>query len=251
MRRHRALVTGASRGIGRAIATRLARERREVVAVARREESLGPLLADLGDDARFVVPLALDLADASAIRSALRDLGPVDRLVLNAGVCRQARLGDEDGDAVWREAMAVNLDAAWHVLLAVTPSMPDHGRIVAVSSGLGKLGRAGYAAYAASKHGLLGLVKSLALELAPRGITVNAVCPGWVETGMAASDLERAARISGRTSDAERSRAVERIPLGRFVDPAEVASLVGFLLSDEAAAITGEAYNISGGEFFA
>jgi NAD(P)-dependent dehydrogenase (short-subunit alcohol dehydrogenase family) len=137
----------------------------------------------------------------------------------------------------------------WRTLRAVVPSMAENGRVVIVSSGLGKRGRAGYGAYCASKHGVLGLVRALAPELAPRGITINAVCPGWVDTGMAASDLARTARERGTSAAEERAAAEAAIPVGRFVAPAEVAGLIAFLASIEAAAITGQAYNVSGGEF--
>ena len=147
--------------------------------------------------------------------------------------------------------LSVNLQGAYAVLGAAAPRMPDGGRIVAVSSGLGKLGRAGYSAYCASKHALLGVVKCTARELAPRGITVNAVCPGWVDTPMARADVARAALASGRSADEVRAEVAAGIPIGRMVEPAEVAALIAWLCSPEAAAVTGEAYNISGGEFFA
>lgn len=170
-------------------------------------------------------------------------------IVAAAGVCRQAGIGDPEADDVWREAIAVNLTGAFHTVRAAAPLLPAGGRVVLVSSGLGKLGRARYAAYAASKHGVLGLARSLALELAPRKIAVNAVCPGWVDTEMARADLASTAAREGISIEEVRARAEGRIPLGRFVAADEVAALIAFLLGPDAAAITGEAFNVSAGEF--
>ncbi|MEZ4465674.1 MAG: SDR family oxidoreductase [bacterium] len=137
--------------------------------------------------------------------------------------------------------------------------LPLPARCVAAPGGWGprhrhqlrprQAGRAGYGAYCAAKHGVLGLVRSAALELAPRGITVNAICPGWVDTPMAQADLGRASERSGLPVGALRAEARAGIPLGRFVEPAEVAALVAFLSGPQAAMITGEAWNLSGGEF--
>jgi 3-hydroxybutyrate dehydrogenase len=250
MNAKRAVITGAGGGIGRGTASRLLGLGYEVVAVDRRAEVLEQVAADLGGDGR-IRPLAVDVTDGPALAEALGGIGEVSALVANAGICQQARLDDPNADQVWRDVLKVNLDGVWNTFRAAVPALVDGGRAVAVSSGLGKLGRPGYGAYTASKHGVLGLVKCLAKELAPRRITVNGVCPGWVDTEMAQADLVRTANQTGCSVEQAHADAVAGIPLGRFVAPDEVAALICWLLSDDAAAITGQAYNISCGEFFA
>ena len=127
--------------------------------------------------------------------------------------------------------------------------MPDRGtgRILNVSSVLGKFGVAGYAAYCASKHGVIGFTRALALELAPRRITVNALCPGWVETDMARQGVEESARLAGISPEEFRRQAEKRVPLGRFIDPSEVARLALFLASETGAGMTGQSINLDGG----
>lgn len=246
----RAIVTGAGGGIGRAISARLLELEYEVIAVDRRQEVLARVAGELGGGERLRT-LAVDVTDLAALTAALDGIGELSGLVAGAGICRQARLDDPDCDEVWRDVLAVNLDGVWNTFRAAAPALVDGGRAVAVSSGLGKLGRAGYSAYTASKHGVLGVVKCLAKELAPRRITVNAVCPGWVATEMAEADLLRTAEQDGSPVEEVRRAALAGIPLGRFVEAGEVAALICWLLSDQASAITGQAYNISCGEFFA
>lgn len=243
-----AVVTGASSGIGEAAVDRLVARGERVVAVARRPDGLAALVARHGDR---VQPLAVDVGDHAALHAALAALPPVDTLVLSAGICKQARLDEEADDATWWETLAVNLHGSYFAMKAVAPTMPAGGRIVAVASGLGKLGRPGYAAYCASKHALLGVVKCVSKELAPRAITVNAVCPGWVDTPMAQADVTKTAAARGQPRDAVLADIHAGIPIGRMVSADECAALITWLASPEAAAVTGEAYNISGGEFFA
>ncbi|MEZ4403227.1 MAG: SDR family oxidoreductase [Kofleriaceae bacterium] len=243
-----AVVTGATSGIGLATVERLLARGDQVVAVARSAEPLAALAAQHGDRVR---PLAVDVGDHAALRAALAALPPVHTLVLSAGVCAQARLDEEDDDATWWHTLDVNLHGSYFAMKAVAPTMPDGGRIVAVSSGLGKLGRPGYAAYCASKHALLGIVKCVSKELAPRGITVNAVCPGWVDTPMARGDVVKTAAERGLPQAQVEAAIYAGIPIGRMVSADECAALITWLASPDAAAVTGEAYNISGGEFFA
>lgn len=243
-----AVVTGASSGIGLAVVERLVARGDRVMAVARRPEGLAELTARFGER---IQPLAVDVGDHAALHATLAALPPVHTLVLSAGLCKQARLDEEADDATWWETLNVNLHGSYFAMKAVAPTMPAGGRIVAVSSGLGKLGRPGYAAYCASKHALLGVVKCVSKELAPRGITVNAVCPGWVDTPMARADVVKTAHERGVEAAAVEAGIYAGIPIGRMVSADECAALICWLASPEAAAVTGEAYNISGGEFFA
>ncbi len=193
----------------------------------------------------------LDVTQRDAVYRQLSDVGPIHSVIASAGICETASLDDDPDDAVWHRVLDVNLNGLYYTLKAAAPQLQNDGRIVIVSSGLGKLGRAHYHAYTASKHAALGLMKCLSRELAPRGITVNAVCPGWVDTRMSRRDVALAGAREGITADEAFADAVSGIAIGRFVTPNEVASLIGYLTSEAAAAITGEAYNISGGEFFA
>jgi len=249
MEKRVAVVTGASSGIGRAIALRLASEGWFVHAVVRDVQKAKAALSEC--PAGSVDFIVLDVGDLDAYDTAFSKLQRVHAVIASAGICKQAALSDDFADDVWRETMRINVDAVWRLFRTLHARIPEGGRGIVISSGLGKLGRPAYGAYAASKHAVLGLVKCFARELAPRGITVNAICPGWVDTPMARGDLVKNARTFGTTPDFEYQKACAGIPIGRFVQPEEVAALCAFLLSEQAAAITGEACNISGGEFFA
>jgi NAD(P)-dependent dehydrogenase (short-subunit alcohol dehydrogenase family) len=242
------LVTGASSGIGEAVARRLARRGDRVALGGTDELAIARLGAELGDRG---VPFVIDLADRVRVAAMVRAAPPIHTLALCAGICRTARLDEDPVDTVWNEVLAINLHSVYTVIKAAAPRMEHGGRIVVISSGLGKLGRPGYAAYCASKHAVLGVVKCVAKELAPRQITVNAICPGWVDTPMARADLARRADEELRVEAAVRADVEAAIPIGRMVAADEVAALVEWLASPAAAAVTGEAYNMSGGEFFA
>ncbi|MFW6058213.1 MAG: SDR family NAD(P)-dependent oxidoreductase, partial [Persicimonas sp.] len=218
---------------------------------ARNTDRLAAAKAELaGSDQGAVETHQLDVTDQAAVEALIDRIGPLDVLVANAGVCRQARLDDEKSDEVWHQTMEVNVHGVYYCVKAAAKTMPDAASIVTVSSGLGKNARAAYEAYTASKHAVLGLTKCVALELAPRGIRVNAVCPGWVDTPMSRADSAEGARRAGVETAAFRQQAIDGIPLGRMVEPADVAGLIRWLASNEASAITGQSYNISCGEFF-
>jgi 3-oxoacyl-[acyl-carrier protein] reductase len=237
-----ALVTGASRGIGRAIALRLAAGGAVVVAAARGENAAGTAaaIADAGGRGEAV---GLDVTDPDGVSAAVAGVmarhGRIDILVNNAGITRDQlvlRMKRDDWDAV----IATNLTAAFTCIQAVLRPMVKQrsGRIVNVSSVVGQSGNAGQANYAASKAGLIGLTKSLALEVASRNITVNAVTPGLIDT-----DMTRAISAGAHEEWAT------RIPMQRLGVPEDVAGAVAFLASDEAAYITGHVLAVNGGMY--
>lgn len=240
------VITGGSSGIGFAAARNFAEQSDQVVICGRDEEKLERAVAEV----EGLSAAQVDVSDQAQVEEFFERVGPVDVLVANAGVCEQARLDDDDSDDVWRRAMQINVDGVYFCLKAVSKTMPDGGNIITVSSGLGKNARAGYEAYTASKHAVLGLTKCVALELAPRSIRVNAVCPGWVDTPMSQADVVESARRAGVDAEDFRRAAVGSIPLGKMVVPQDVADLIAFLASEKAGAITGQSYNISCGEFF-
>ena len=231
---HRAVITGTSSGIGLAVAGHFTARRHRVVGLARSDAP------DVGKSYRHVRGDIRDAADRDRL---VRAAGWMDVLVLNAGVCRPALLADDDAADAWSEGMDINLNGPAALLRRALPVIRPGGAVVAIASTLGLRGRSGYSAYCASKHGLIGLVRAAALELAPLGIRVNAICPGWTETPMANADLERAGDPRSARLQAEGA-----LPLGRFVDPGEIAELVAFLASGAARSITGQAYEVSGGE---
>jgi NAD(P)-dependent dehydrogenase (short-subunit alcohol dehydrogenase family) len=242
-----ALITGAGSGIGQACAQTLLAKGYRVIALGRRSAPLEKL-ADAGSSGSLV-PIVADVRHQGSLTSTMAGIDKIDILIANAGICQRTPLAPPQSDAVWQEVIDINLNGVWHTFRAALPKLSDNAAAVVVSSGLGKLGRPGYGAYTASKHAVLGLVKCFSKELAPRGIRVNAVCPGWVDTEMAEADLRTTAEETGVTVAEARAAAESGIPLGRFVTAEEVAHLICWLVSAEASAVTGQSYNISCGEF--
>jgi 3-hydroxybutyrate dehydrogenase len=249
----KALVTGASRGIGRAIALRFAAEGAVVLAGVRSEEDGRELSAEAARRGLALSPVVLDVADAASVATGVERASRPDRrldvVVNNAGIGGITPLdGDERSDLLWRQILDVNVTGTWRVLRAAHPFLAEGGRVLNLSSVTGRFGVAGSAAYATSKHAVIGLTRSLALELAPRRITVNALCPGWVDTDMGRAGLNRVAKETG-LPEARALEVGERMaPLGAVLTPDEVAGMAVYLASDEARNVTGQALVIDGGQ---
>lgn len=241
-----ALVTGAGRGIGRATAIALSARGDRVLAVARTEDDLRSLAA-----AAPVEYLAgtVGTADGCAriAEEARRRLGRVDILVSNAGIDLDEPPIWEQDTGTWRQAMAVNLDAPFELTRRLAGEMIQRrwGRIVMVGSTAGAVGGPAMAAYCASKHGLAGLMRSVACDVAPFGVTCNAVSPGWVRTSMSERTAEREAARRGVPAEQVWEERARSYPAGRVVEPGEVASVIAFLTSDAAAAVNGETVTIA------
>jgi NAD(P)-dependent dehydrogenase (short-subunit alcohol dehydrogenase family) len=246
-----ALVTGGGRGIGRAIAKVLAGPDTFVAVAARTRDQVDATAAELASLGGGSLALEMDVTSEASVTTAIGRLrGAVDHvdvLVNNAGVGGGEPVEGSD-IARWRRTIDVNLTGMYVVTREVLPAMGAGGRIVNVSSVLGRFGVPGYTAYCASKHGVIGFTRALALELASRQITVNALSPGWVDTDMAAEGMQQGADATGKTFDRFRERALAAVPIKRIIQPEEVAELARFLSSPAAAAITGQTYNICGGQ---
>jgi 3-oxoacyl-[acyl-carrier protein] reductase len=238
-----AIVTGAGQGIGRAIADLLAERGADIVVADVNLEVAESAAKEIGSKGRKALALKVNVSSGSDVKAmaeeVLRQWGRIDILVNNAGITRDAlllRMKDEDWDAV----LSVNLKGTYHCIKAVLPVMTRqrHGRIVNIASIVGAIGNAGQANYAASKAAVMGLTRTLAREYASRGVTVNAVAPGFIDTAMTAS-----------LGDEVKKGLMAQIPLARLGQPRDVAAAVGFLASEEAGYITGQVLHVNGGMY--
>ena len=248
-------MTGGGRGIGRAVALALAREGARVMVVARTaaevERVAGEIRSERGDAAAHHA--TCDVADPESVRGAFDECAKVfgngpDILVNNAGVAESAPVAKTD-DRMWRRHIEVNLSGTFYFMRAALPSMValGWGRVINIASIAAKTGAPYIAAYSASKHGVLGLTRSAALEVARKGVTVNAVCPGYVETDMTTRAVANIAATTGRSAE-DALEALRRMSAQhRFVTPEEVAALCLLLASEDGRGITGQAINVDGG----
>jgi 3-hydroxybutyrate dehydrogenase len=244
-----ALITGGGRGIGRAIALAFARQGARVAVAARTAEQVQQVAAEIGDNA---IALVCDVSDPQSVARMFAELRQkfrdADILVNNAGVAESATLVNTT-DELWHRHLSINLSGTFYCTRAALPAMLQNGwgRVINVASIAGKTGAPYIAAYSASKHGVLGLTRSIALEVGPSGVTVNAICPGYVDTEMVSRGVERITTRTGRSAEEALDSLKQMSPQNRLVTPEEVAAVALLLASEEGRGINGQGINIDGG----
>jgi NAD(P)-dependent dehydrogenase (short-subunit alcohol dehydrogenase family) len=243
-----ALVTGGGRGIGRAIAKKLAELNVKVVVSGRSMDDLEATAQEIGG-----VAVRMDLSDRAQSDHALAQIqetvGGVDILVNNAGIADAAPIKGVSLES-WDRVLEVNVTAVFRLSKALLPHMRDQGwgRIITVASNAGLTGYAYSASYCASKHAVIGFTRAMAVDLGATGITINAVCPGWVETDMALAAIERISRTTGRSPEKARAALENMSPQKRMITTEEVAAMTAMLCSDDARGINGQSLVIDGGQ---
>jgi NAD(P)-dependent dehydrogenase (short-subunit alcohol dehydrogenase family) len=246
-----ALITGGGRGIGAAVARRLAGQGARVAVAGRGRAELELVAAEL-DGRAFVVDLLDRAATDRALAEIAAAMGRVDILVNNAGAAETAPLGKTD-DAMWDRMMALNVTAPFRLTRALVPEMvkAGWGRVVNVASNAGVTGYRYTAAYCAAKHALVGVTRALAIDLATTGVTINAVCPGFVATKLVDDAVARIVAKTGRSADDARGELARMSPQGRLLEVDEVAAMVAYLCADAARGVHGQALVIDGGQVLA
>jgi 3-hydroxybutyrate dehydrogenase len=242
-----ALITGGGRGIGRAIALEFARQGARVAVAARTAEQVEQVAAEIGGEA-----LVCDVSDPESVARMFSDMrerfGDADILVNNAGIAESATLVNTT-DELWHRHLSINLSGTFYCTRAALPAMlkKGWGRVINIASIAGKTGAPYIAAYSASKHGVMGLTRSIALEVATTGITVNAICPGYVDTDMVTRGVEQITKKTGRTAEEALESLKKMSPQNRLVTSEEVAAVALLLASDAGRGINGQGINVDGG----
>ncbi len=241
------LITGGSRGIGRACALHLARAEAAHLILLGRDAGALAATADASGAAGGTADVYVaNVTERTRLAEVARDRGPLDGLVAAAGISGMTPV-DGPSDAFFDEILAADLTGPWNTVRAFLPKLGPGGRIVLVSSVLGRFGVPGYGAYCAAKHGVHGLAKALALELIDRGIVVNAVAPGWVDTDMAQTGIRQIAAATGQTEGQFRAQAEAAVPVRRFFQPEEIAHGIAWLLDPANTMQVGQCLNLDGG----
>src|SRR5438067_11098156 len=248
----RAVVTGAGRGIGRGIALAFANAGADVAVTARTSAELGQLVREIQAMGRHCLAVPCDVTDTEQIqemaKTLLEGLGGIDILVNNAGNAGSHKFVTHP-DELWHRMLAINLTSVYYVTKAFVPKLIEQrsGRIINIASIASRVGGSYIAAYTAAKHGVLGLTRALAVELMPYNITVNAICPGYVNTPMTDGNVSNIAARTGMPESKAREALENTSPQKRLIEPEEVASIAVFLAQDINRGITGEAINVDGG----
>jgi NAD(P)-dependent dehydrogenase (short-subunit alcohol dehydrogenase family) len=252
-----ALITGGGRGIGRAIALSFARHGASIAVAARTAEQVEQVAAEIGNGAigNGAIALVCDVSDPKSVTHMFDEtrarLGDVDILVNNAGIAETATLVGTS-DSLWARHLAINLSGTFYCTRAALPAMlkKNWGRVINIASIAGKSGAPYIAAYSASKHGVIGLTRSAALEVAAAGITVNAICPGYVDTEMVARGIEKITSRTRRSAEEALDTIKTLSPQNRLATVEEVAAVALLLASEEGRGINGQGINIDGGSVF-
>jgi NAD(P)-dependent dehydrogenase (short-subunit alcohol dehydrogenase family) len=244
-----AFVTGAGRGVGRVIARRFASEGYGIAVVGRSRAALDAVAQDIQSAGGVSRAIVCDVARRDDVYYAVREvehsLGPIDVLVNNAGIAESAPFASMP-DELWERTLAVNLTGTYHCMRAIVPAMFERkgGRVINIASAAAKVGFAYTAAYVASKHGVLGLTRAVALEAESKGVTINAICPGWLNTDMTDRSIARIVAKTGRGRDDVRRMLAQMNPQGRLIEPDEVAEVAVFLASRDGARTNGQAIDV-------
>jgi NAD(P)-dependent dehydrogenase (short-subunit alcohol dehydrogenase family) len=248
----RALVTGAGRGIGRAIALAFAQAGADVALTARTSSEIEPLAAEIEALGRGSLAVTCDVTVPEQVRDmaalVIDAMGGIDILVNNAGSAGSHKFLDHP-DELWHRMLLANLTSVYYVTKAFVPALVERrwGRIVNIASVAARVGGPYVAAYTASKHGVLGLTRALAVELVQYNITVNAICPGYVDTPMTQASIANIVARTGRSQEQAREALEKMSPQGRLIEPEEVAAVAVFLAQESSKGITGQAINVDGG----